>query len=104
MEFVIVVVAALFAIGSTLAIGSMISQLILRTFDVLGGKSVEERVGEELHRLMVLSHFQEMRDAALAGDEERLQVLEDGLADLDIGAWASYRSELHEASEAGASK
>lgn len=97
MEFLIlllVVLVVLLFIGATLMLGGMITTLL---DVVLQGRRCGGGTGEAddaLHAQRVLAHFETMRDAVLAGDDERLRRLEDELLELDAAAWADYRTQL----------
>lgn len=96
MDVLLGVLVFVIVIGALLAVSGMITAALscaVRAVSGCGGASAAARA---LHAERVLAHFERMRDAVLAGDDARLQRLEDQLLEIDPAAWADYREQLRE--------
>ena len=84
----------LVVVGAGLTIGGMITALLDLVFQGRhcgGGTRKEDAV---LHAQRLLAHFDKIRDAVLAGDDARLRILVAQLRDIDLVAWADFRTQL----------
>lgn len=102
MEFVVLLLVPGLALGAVLTSGRMLTALVDGAMRFLTGRVAADELADAAHAQRVLAHFENMRDAVLTGDDVRLERLEDQLMDLDIGAWADYRTQLRKgAKQAG---
>lgn len=96
MELLLILFVLFVGIGAVLTLGTMINgalDLVFRGRYCGGGT---RKADELLHAQRMLAHFEKMRDAVLAEDDQRLRRLEDELLELDAAAWADYRTQLRE--------